>query len=466
MNIIQAINDQRFFLPLFKDMETWHSWEVYLQGLFGLSIKNKKDLDFFNACTGLNSPTYRRVKESYIICGRRSGKSFMSSVIAVYLAAFKDWSKFLSPGEKGSIFIIANDKAQARIIKNYVSGILESNPSFQKLVRKDLTFDIELINGVNISVKTCNFRTIRGFTLLAAILEEIAFWRSEDSANPDKEVLAAIRPALSTINDSLLLGISTPYGKNGVLYDQYRRNFGKPDGPFIWKANTEQMNPTIDKDMINNAIREDPIAASAEWEAEFRKDVESLLPLELVEAAVVPLRLELPPIRGVEYYGFIDPSGGRQDSFTLAIAHKNGSGTIIVDAIREIRPPFRPENVVSEYRNVLKTYGIYSIHSDRYGGEWVTSAFRNVNIIIKSSPLSKSEIYLNFLPLISNGKVELLDNKRLVSQFCSLERKSRSGGKDSIDNFFGHDDLCNVVAGACVMTERREKRTPKIRKIC
>ena len=122
--------------------------------------------------------------------------------------------------------------------------------------------------------------------------------------------------------------------------------------------------------------------------------------------------------------------------------------------------------MVSEYRNALKSYGIYRVHSDRYGGEWVTSAFRKEDIVIKSSPLSKSLIYTNFLPLISNRKVELLDSKRLVTQFCNLERKTRSSGMDSFDNFYGHDDLSNAVPGACVMAERRERREPRLRRIC
>ena len=171
MNIIGALHSDNFFKSLFKDIGTWHAWEVYLRALYGLPIEDKKDRKLFKNCTGLKRSPATRIKESFVICGRRSGKSFISAVVAVYVATFKDWSKFLSAGERGYIFIIANDKSQARIIKNYVSGILKSRAGLERLVEKDLTWEVELKNQVTIMVKTASFRTLRGYTLLAAILE-------------------------------------------------------------------------------------------------------------------------------------------------------------------------------------------------------------------------------------------------------------------------------------------------------
>lgn len=207
MNIIEAVHDPRFFKPIFRDLGTWSSWFIYLRALFGLGLDTAKERALFTGCTGLEKEPGQRCRESFVICGRRSGKSFISAVVAVFLATFKDWSKDLAPGERGFIFIIANDKSQAKIIKGYVSGILNSSASFRKLISKDLTWDVELRNSVTIAVHTCSFRTLRGYTLLAAICEELAFWRSEESANPDKEILTALRPALAQFKDSLLLGI-------------------------------------------------------------------------------------------------------------------------------------------------------------------------------------------------------------------------------------------------------------------
>jgi len=455
MNIIEALHRNDCFKPLFRDVSTWHSWEVYLKALFGLEIEDLKDRKLLKDCTGLKET--KAVRESFVICGRRSGKSYMSAIIAVYMATFKDWSKFLSPGERGYIFIIANDKSQAKIIKNYVSGIFQSSASFKRLISKDLTWEIELKNQVTIMVKTASFRTIRGYTLLAAILEEIAFWRSEESANPDKEILAAVRPSLATIPDSLLIGISTPYSRAGVLFDMFKRHYGKAGGPLIWKAATVEMNPTIDKGIIKTALEEDSSAASAEWQAEFRADIEAFMPPEFIEAVVIPGRFELPKIEDASYYAFVDPSGGRQDSMTMGIAHKDKDKKVVLDVLREQRPPFQPKTVVKEFSGTLKTYNIDQVESDRYAGEWVNEAFRDHEIEVKNSELTASEIYLNFLPLVANQTVELLDNKRLKAQLAGLERRTRSGGKDLITHYpGGHDDVANAAAGACVMASKED----------
>jgi hypothetical protein len=459
MNIIDIIDDPRFFKPLFRDEQTWRAWRVFLKALFGIPITDESERELFRSCTGLEEPKNSPSREAYVIAGRRSGKSFMSSLIAVYLAAFKDWSPYLSPGEKGWIFIIANDKEQAKIIKKYISGILNSNELFRRLIEKELQTEIELKNGVVIAVKTCNFRTVRGYTVLAAICEEIAFWRDENSANPAEEVLAALRPSLATVPESMLIGISTPYSRSGLLWEQYRKYYGNSEAhsPLIWKAATRVMNPTIDIGIIERDLQDDHARARAEWDAEWREDIEGFLSLEVIEAAVVPGRFELPKLQDVTYSAFIDPSGGRQDSFTLAICHKEDGGKIVLDCVREARPPFKPQDVAFDFSKDLQSYEVSCIESDRYSGEWVVSEFGKHGIMVENSELSSSEIYLGLLPLLMNGSVELLENRRLLEQLGALERKTRAGGRDLISHgpYSGaHDDLAVAVAGAVVRANR------------
>ena len=467
MNIIEAIHDHRFFRPIFRDLDTWGAWFTYLRALFGLPLDIKKEGKLFESCTGLETIPRQRSRESFVICGRRSGKSFISSIIAIYLATFKNWREVLSPGERGYIFIIANDKNQARIIKNYVSGILNSGSSFRSMIMKDKTWEVDLNNCVTIAVHTCSFRTLRGYTLLAAICEELAFWRSEDSANPDREILTALRPALAQFpKDSMLLGISTPYSRRGVLFEAFKKHYGQGGGPLVWRSPTATMNPTISKKLIEEAFEEDPQGALSEYDAVFRTDIEQLIPLEAIEAVTIPGRYELPRIRATEYQAFTDPSGGRQDSFTLGIAHKDKKSKVILDLLREAKPPFEPEKVTVEFAGVLRGYGISTVEGDRYAGEWVTDSFKRNGISVRSSKLNKSEIYLELLPMINSGRCELLDNKRLGLQLNSLERRTRIGGKDSIDHLPGlHDDLANAAAGAIIRADKKSRSRVRIRSL-
>jgi hypothetical protein len=125
MNIIQAVKDKRLFRPVFRDLTSWQSWLVLLKALFGLQM-NDKELALYQGCTGREKPPEQPFRELWAIVGRRGGKSFIMSVIAVFLALFHDFSKYLAPGERGVIQIIAADRSQARVIFRYISAILNS----------------------------------------------------------------------------------------------------------------------------------------------------------------------------------------------------------------------------------------------------------------------------------------------------------------------------------------------------
>jgi hypothetical protein len=272
---------------------------------------------------------------------------------------------------------------------------------------------------------------------------------------------------LTTIPDSLLISISTPYSRRGVLWETFKKNYGQAGKTFVWKSPSLKMNPTLSQDIIGDALKDDPAAARAEWLAEWREDIEGFLSLDLVEAVVIPGRGDLSRVTGVEYLAFLDPSGGRNDSFTAAICHSEKSGKIIIDVLKERRSPFRPTEVVGEFSMLLKNFGITSATSDRYGGEWVNEAFRKHGITIEPAELSASELYVEFLPIILNGAVEFPDNSRLTAQLVNLERRTRTGGKDLITHFpGGHDDLANAAAGACVaLTAENNAVQPRIERI-
>ena len=465
MNIIDAVEDKNLFGPLFKDLTTWEAWRVFLKSVFALPLTDE-ELALFQNHTARNGAPERPFSEVFAIVGRRGGKSFISSVIACYLALFHDWSGYLSPGEIAWVMVIATDRIQARVILNYIKGILQL-PIFKKMVLKDLEWEIRLNNRVAIAIKTCDYRTLRGYTVAAAICDEIAFWRAE-GANPANEILTALRPAMATVPGSMLLGISTPYNRVGPLYEAFRDKYGKEDpDSLIWRASTSAMNPTISAQFVEKAVMEDYAAAKAEWLADFRDDLESFLSTEAIESAIISDRWELPKLSGVDYFAFADPSGGRADSFTLALAHKDRrTKKIILDRLEERCPPLKPQNVAEEYSKILKSYRVARVTGDRYAGEWVVREFRDRGIYYRPSDLSKSEIYLEFEPLMAQGLVELLDNKKLVSQFRGLERRTRSGGKDAVDHYpGGNDDMANAAAGAIALASKGDSGRVRIRRL-
>ena len=202
MTILDAIDDPHLFAPLFKSLHTWRTWLVVLKSIFALSM-TEEDRLLFTQLTGRHAPPADQVDECWLIVGRRGGKSFIVALIAVFLACFRDYTACLGPGERGVIMVVATDRKQSRVILRYLSAILQSVPMLAAMVDRQDSECVDLNNRVTIEIMTASYRTIRGYTVLAALCDEIAFWRSEDSANPAEEILAALRPAMATIPGAL-----------------------------------------------------------------------------------------------------------------------------------------------------------------------------------------------------------------------------------------------------------------------
>jgi hypothetical protein len=450
MSLLEAVADSQLFAPWFRDPETWAAWRAFIAALFALPM-DEAQLATYRACTGRSRAPREPFSEGWLICGRRGGKSFTLALIATYLAAFRDYRQFLAPGERAMVRIMSQDRDQAAVIFRYLSALLSDVPMLAPMIERQTADSIDLVNRVSIETGAASFRASRGYSFVAVLADELAFWRSDDSANPDTEILRAVRPGLLTIPGAMLLCASSPYSRRGELWNAFSRWYGDENAKaLVWRAPTRTMNPTIPAAEIEAKLAEDPAAGAAEYLAEFRSDLADFVTREAVMACIESGCRERPPGRGFRYVGFTDPSGGANDAFTLAIAHKEGN-TAILDAVREVRPPFSPEAVVLEFADLLKKYRIGSVEGDKYAGEWPRERFRTAGVYYKTADKTKADLYRDLLPLLNSRAVDLLDNDKLVTQLTSLERRTSRGGKDSIDHpKHGRDDLANAVAGALV----------------
>lgn len=430
---------------------SWVAWRVFLKAVFALPMDDA-DLELFRRHTERDAPPPAQVREAWMPIGRRGGKSRIAALVAFYLAVRFD-PAVLAPGERGVIPLVAADRKQARQVLGYLNGLFDL-PEFAPFWFRSLVDSIELQKPVNLEVQTASYRSTRGYTCIAVVADEIAFWSTDDgAANPDTEVLGALRPGMATIPAALLLALSNPYAARGELYRAVERSFGKDDPRvLVWNADTLSMNSSVPADIIEQAFEDDPVAAASEYgqngRVQFRRDVEAFLDPEAIRAVTVTDRRELPPLGDVQYYAFVDPSGGSSDSYTLGIAHREGE-TAVLDAIRETRPPFSPDYVTRDYAELLRTYRITSVTGDRYGGEFPRELFRKHGIEYRPSERTKSDIYRELVAPVNAGRVELLDLPRLRAQMSGLERRVARGGKDSVDHGpGGHDDVANAAAGA------------------
>jgi hypothetical protein len=458
MDIVSALKDKNLLGQFLDDISTWRAWITFFKAFFALK-PDADDLEIFRKCTGRTQWPVKPARESWLSCGVRGGKSYSIALLATYLAVFREYE--LSPGERGYILVVAPTKRQSSIIKRYLSSFFHDNAFLRPFVVRETVQELELTSNIVIAVLSSDFRSLRGYTCVCCICDEIAYFFTEGSKT-DTEAIRALRTRLASTGGPLIC-ISSPYAKRGTLFETHKRHFGKNKSRIlVWQADSLTMNPTLSVDAINQAYQEDGEAAKADYGAQFRSDIETFVTREAVDACIVPSRREIPYIGSVgRYFGFVDPSGGARDAMTLAVAHREPgeAGMLVLDCLRESKPPFSPDSVVRNFAETLKSYRVRHVMGDRYGGEWPRERFQAHGITYQVSPRTRSDIYKELLPLINSGKVELLDSDKLVMQLCGLERRTSRGGRDSVDHGpGGHDDLANAAAGALVMLNQASER--------
>ena len=229
------------------------------------------------------------------------------------------------------------------------------------------------------------------------------------------------------------------------------------------QAPSRIMNPTLPQTVVDDAMRDDREHAMAEYMAEFRSDISSLIDPGLLDDCTRPKPLELHPVDGVTYHAFADPAGGGADEFTISIGHHE-KDHCVVDLVRGRRGS--PAEIVGEFAGILKNYGITRVSGDRYAGRWPRDEFEKHSIVYDVSEMDRSALYLEFLAKLNSGRVELPPCEKTVRQFAGLERRTSRSGRDSIDHApGGHDDRANAVAGVVAhMTQRHANVAMILRK--
>jgi hypothetical protein len=454
IRVTDAMSSKKLLGPFFAG-PSWATWRSVLKATFAEPMTDDEVSTFWSVAE--REPPKKRVDEAVYIVGRGGGKDSVASLIATCIAVNFDPRGKLRPGEVATIMCIAVDREQAGIVTSYIQAYFETVPALAALVKSIDRDGVTLRNGVVIVVATNSYRSVRGRTVICAIFDELAFWRSEDSATPDVEVAGAVAPGLARIPGSMLILISSAHKRSGLFYQKWKDHYGRNDDDvLVVRGTTLQFNPTFDSKIIERQLASDPQLYGAEYNSQWRDDLATFIGRDLLEAAVDRGVLVRPPVLGTNYFAFADPSGGAHDSFTLGISHREKDGCVVLDLLFERKAPFNPSEVTEEIAALLKSYRCADVTGDKYAAQWVVEAFSKVGVRYIQSEADRSAIYLDCLPLFTSGRARLVDNPRLVAQLAALERRTFSTGRDRVDHGrAGHDDTCNSAAGALVLAVSR-----------
>jgi hypothetical protein len=361
---------------------SWAAWRALLIAAVGERL-TEDERSIFTKFTGRPAEPLVRIEELWAIVGRRGGKTRAAAVLSVYLSALCDHRDNLSPGERRLVLFLAQNQRQATVAFEYAEAIFDAVPMLAGEVVNRTANTLSLSTGIDLEVQPASYRSLRGMTCVGVIADECSIWYSEESgsANADTAILNSVRPTLATTGGPLIV-ISSPYARRGEVWATYRSHFGPQGDPRILVAHgtSRDFNSALPQSVVDRALARDPAAASAEYLAQFRSDLEVFVSREAVEACVVRGVFERAPVSDVGYVAFVDPSGGSVDSMTLAIAHYDRDNRVVLDAVREARPHFSPVVVVDEFAHLLKSYHVTSVTGDRWGGEFVREPFREHGI--------------------------------------------------------------------------------------
>jgi hypothetical protein len=465
LTLRDALTHPRLFAPFFEG-DSWATWHATLLAAFGELLTGDERQRFRKVAE--RQPPSHRVKELVAVVGRGGGKDSIAALIAAFVAVTFEGQHKLRPGERAFVMCIAVDRAQARVAHSYISGFFEQIPALKAMITRIGDESIELNNSVTIEIFPNSYRAVRGRSIICVVADEVAFWRStETSANPDSEVIGAVSPGLARVPGSMLVLISSAHKRSGVLYQRWKDFYGRDDEDvLVVRGTTLDFNSTFDAREIEKALERDPQLYGAEYLSQWRDDLATFITRDLIDAAVDRGVVVRPPQPGKNYHAFCDPSGGVGDSFTAAIAHREGQNIVVLDALYEKRAPFNPSVATGEIAELIKGYRTVTITGDKYAAQWVVEAFRKCGVTYKQSERDRSQIYLDALPLFTAGRCRLLDNQRMVTQFAALERRTFPNGRDRVDHgISGHDDVANSAAGVMTLAAAKNRLlniTPEI----
>jgi hypothetical protein len=397
----------------------------------------------------------REKVEAILVLGARSGKSFLSSICALYEATARAsrWRRYLNPGEVAYVIVVATRLDQARqIIGRNCDRMMEAS-RISHWVEEAWQTELSLTNGIHIISMPCSSTAGRGLAICCLILDELG-WYQQEGPKADEEIFNGLRPRMSQFRGAKMFAISTPSAKSGLLWQFFDEGPQVP-GRLTVQAPTAFVNPTVDPEFLESEKRRSPDNYAREFLAEFAESVSAFLPFNKVNEACV-LGGDVLPDRSHRYFAGVDQSGlSGRDRFALAIAHRS-KDEVTIDLVRSWATT-DGKQIMGELRSILRDYGVGGVTVDRYGAGWVRQRFEDIGIeVAVREPLPA--IYQNLKSLLMAGCIRLPDTKAVRDGLIKTSAFYGRNGALSISHertASGHGDECDALATAVWLASSR-----------
>lgn len=435
-----------------------------------------------NGMSNVDPDEIHEAKQLLLACGRRSSKTFTSSIIICYtiykLIKFKNPQKRfgLPEGEKITISNIASTKDQAGVLFNMVSNHLSTSPFFKRYVDKILGTSIRMYTpwdleqsrkrpSIVIKALPCSAKSIRGSGTILAIMDEFAHFDVTGGPSSDDRVYTAFAPSIVTFGDEgRLISISSPLGESGKFYRMFHDGVQEGNKTYLAiQLPTWIMNPTIKMKTLQEMESTDPDNFYAEYGASFlAAHSRSYIPSkELLDNCVDLGRKSKLSHTGLDRYYMALDVGFSRDGFAIAVCHAKDKD-IIVDYAEVFFagiPPYEnmdsldPDEMADIVADVYKTFRPVKSCMDQFESYAFNSLLLDRKVHIERIPIDRSansEMYQRFRNRIFQSSVRLPDDPYLRKELRTLRVNSSSKYTLAVSAPSGsHDDISDAVVRAC-----------------
>lgn len=374
-----------------------------------------------------------------VVAGVRSGKSILAGGVALRSALVADLGP-TRPHEIPRAVVVGPSLDNAGQTFSLLRGALVSGPLASLIVEE--TSESILISRphdgriVELAVVAASRGAIkvRSRWLVAAVLEEAALFGVEATGSVvnAEELLRAAEPHI--LPGGQIAVISSPYGREGLLFDLYRDGFGKPSPRLlVVHAPTVAMNPAFDRERIEALRRTHPDVAAREYDATWLDADTSFLDSASITRAQREAPEALPPSSTHHYVAAIDPAT-RGNAWPLVVGHREGDRVVIDLAVQWVgskSSPLSPRSVLAELASLVKPYRVTSLLSDRWAIDALADLATDVGLSlceVRRTPEETVSRWLDLRALLGAGLLELPPDPVVRSDLAALRRRVSAGG--------------------------------------
>lgn len=392
-------------------------------------------------------PEARRVLVA--VCGARGGKSYVLGALRLLHLALTVPLTSLAPGEIATGLVVAPGLKLARQCLRYALGAAREVPELaERIVSETEDGFVLRRGGKHVSIEALpasrGGASLRGRSLIGAVLDEAAFFRDEDYAVNDAEIFKAVHPRVMPKGQVIIS--STPWAEGiGLLYELFNANHGAPRNALAAHAPTMLLrkgdaNEADIRMQVEFERERDPDNAAREFDAEFMTSGTGLFfDPSAIDACIDPTPIPRLPMKGCITAIGAD-FGFKNDASALVVARLEDSVCCIAD-ISELRPrkgaPLVPSEVVASFAETAKCHGATSVIADRYCEEAIREHLVAHNLRLVPAPdglAGKVEMYTRARALIHERRVRLPNHRVLINQLKAVTSKPTSGGSLSISS--------------------------------